>query len=217
MAWLGSSGGCAVYYFITSWLVGLSNYLVVCLVCMILVREKKTPFGTCKKKLLTHPGEEGSLSVGPPSRVQVPPALPRRHHRPPRHPGALHQVQVLVSFYFEPSTRSTVVSFGQGVCILSTRFDCQERKKDFRLQRKFSPGTPCTPCTSSSNCSYATSSLLSLSSSASSDQGATLFQIIPKKHNIFQDFCRQENLFDLPWRASSLRVWPLWSRTDQTS
>ena len=37
MAWLGSSGGCAVYYFITSWLVGLSNYLVVCLVCMILV------------------------------------------------------------------------------------------------------------------------------------------------------------------------------------
>ena len=43
MAWLGSSGGCAVYYFITSWLVGLSNYLVVCLVCMILVREKKTP------------------------------------------------------------------------------------------------------------------------------------------------------------------------------
>ena len=40
MAWLGSSGGCAVYYFITSWLVGLSNYLVVCLVCMILVSEK---------------------------------------------------------------------------------------------------------------------------------------------------------------------------------
>ena len=39
MAWLGSSGGCAVYYFITSWLVGLSNYLVVCLVCMILVRK----------------------------------------------------------------------------------------------------------------------------------------------------------------------------------
>ena len=38
MAWLGSSGGCAVYYFITSWLVGLSNYLVVCLVCMILVK-----------------------------------------------------------------------------------------------------------------------------------------------------------------------------------
>ena len=49
MAWLGSSGGCAVYYFITSWLVGLSNYLVVCLVCMILVR-KKTPFGTLKKE-----------------------------------------------------------------------------------------------------------------------------------------------------------------------
>ena len=39
MAWLGSSGGCAVYYFITSWLVGLSNSLVVCLVCMILVRK----------------------------------------------------------------------------------------------------------------------------------------------------------------------------------
>ena len=39
MAWIGSSGGCAVYYFITSWLVGLSNYLVVCLVCMILVKS----------------------------------------------------------------------------------------------------------------------------------------------------------------------------------
>ena len=35
------------------------------------------------------------------------------------------------------STRSTVVSFGQGVCILSTRFDCRERKKDFRLPRIF--------------------------------------------------------------------------------
>ena len=137
MAWLGSSGGCAVYYFITSWLVGLSNYLVVCLVCMILVREKKHLL-ELSKKLLALPGEEGSLSVGPPSRVQVPPALPSSHHRPPCHPGALHQVQVLVSFYFEPSTRSTVVSFGQGVCILSTRFDCQEReKKDFRLQSNF--------------------------------------------------------------------------------
>ena len=134
MAWLGSSGGCAVYYFITSWLVGLSNYLVVCLVCMILVREL---LGLSKKTSRPLPGEEGSLSVGPPSRVQVPPALPRRHHRPPRHPGALHQVQVLISFYFEPSTRSTVVSFGQGVCILSTRFDCRERKKDFRPQRIF--------------------------------------------------------------------------------
>ena len=49
MAWLGSSGGCAVYYFITSWLVGLSNYLVVCLVCMILVREKKKTFWNLKK------------------------------------------------------------------------------------------------------------------------------------------------------------------------
>ena len=44
MAWLGSSGGCAVYYFITSWLVGLSNYLVVCLVCMILVLKRDTFF-----------------------------------------------------------------------------------------------------------------------------------------------------------------------------
>ena len=49
MAWLGSSGGCAVYYFITSWLVGLSNYLVVCLVCMILVREKKHLLELSKK------------------------------------------------------------------------------------------------------------------------------------------------------------------------
>ena len=141
MAWLGSSGGCAVYYFITSWLVGLSNYLVVCLVCMILVREKKTPFGTFEKKLLTHPGEEGSLSVGPPSRVQVPPALPRRHHRPPRHPGALHQVQVLVSFYFEPASnfppgplwsplvRASAFS-PQGLIV-------EREKKDFRLQRIF--------------------------------------------------------------------------------
>ena len=96
MAWLGSSGGCAVYYFITSWLVGLSNYLVVCLVCMILVREL---LGLSKKTSRPLPGEEGSLSVGPPARVQVPSALPRRHHRPPRHPGALHQVQVLVSFF----------------------------------------------------------------------------------------------------------------------
>lgn len=39
MTWLGTSSGCAVYYFITSWLVGLSNYLVVCLVCMILVKR----------------------------------------------------------------------------------------------------------------------------------------------------------------------------------
>ena len=81
-----------------------------------------------------------------------------------------------------------MVSFGQGVCILSTRFDCRERKKDFRLQRKFSPGTPCTPCTSSSNCSYATSSLLSLSSSASSDQGAVLSQIISPKKQFFRTF-----------------------------
>ena len=43
-----------------------------------------------------------------------------------------------------------------------------------------------------------------------------LSQIISQFPN-FQDFCRQENLFDLPWRASSLRVWPLRSRTDQTS
>jgi len=39
MTWLGSGPGCSVYYFITSWLVGLSNYLVVCLVCMILVKR----------------------------------------------------------------------------------------------------------------------------------------------------------------------------------
>ena len=92
-----------------------------------------------------------------------------------------------------------------------------EREKKTFVLKVFSPGTPCTPCTSSSNCSYATSSPLSLSSSASSDQGAVLSQIISQKNKIFQDFCRQENLFDLPWRASSLRVWSLWSRTDQTS
>merc|ERR1740129_2096449 len=31
MSWAGSSQGCAAYYFISSWVVGLSNYLVVCL------------------------------------------------------------------------------------------------------------------------------------------------------------------------------------------
>ena len=31
-----------------------------------------------------------------------------------------------------------------------------------------------------------------------------------------QDFCSKANLSDLPWRASSLRVWSLWSRTGQT-
>ena len=138
MAWLGSSGGCAVYYFITSWLVGLSNYLVVCLVCMILVREL---LGLSKKTSRPLPGEEGSLSVGPPSRVQVPPALPRRHHRPPRHPGALHQVQVLVSFYFEPAS-----NFPPGplwsplvrASAFSPRGLIVEReKKDFRLQNIF--------------------------------------------------------------------------------
>ena len=91
-----------------------------------------------------------------------------------------------------------------------------EREKNTFVLKVFSTGTPCTPCTSSSNCSYATSSPLSLSSSASSDQGATLPNNFSKP-TIFQDFCRQENLFDLPWRASSLRVWPLRSRTDQTS
>ena len=45
MSWAGSSQGCAAYYFISSWVVGLSNYLVVCLVCLL--REpvaKETPF-----------------------------------------------------------------------------------------------------------------------------------------------------------------------------
>ena len=107
MAWIGSSGGCAVYYFITSWLVGLSNYLVVCLVCMILVLEHLFRFclnsyehqvkraasvlarlHECKYLLL-------SLVV-----ITVLPAIP------------------------ELFIRSTVVSFGQGVCILSTRSGC---------------------------------------------------------------------------------------------
>ena len=39
MTWAGDSQGCAAYYFITSWLVGLSNYLVVCLVCLLLVKR----------------------------------------------------------------------------------------------------------------------------------------------------------------------------------
>ena len=27
MTWRGTSGGCSAYYFLTSWLLGLSNYL----------------------------------------------------------------------------------------------------------------------------------------------------------------------------------------------
>merc|ERR1711953_408287 len=80
--------GCAVYYFITSWLVGLSNYLVVCLVCMILVKRAASVLARlheCKYLLL-------SLVV-----ITVLPAIP------------------------ELFIRSTVVSFGQVVCILSTR------------------------------------------------------------------------------------------------
>ena len=33
MAWMGSSQGCAAYYFLSSWLVGLSHYLTVLLLC----------------------------------------------------------------------------------------------------------------------------------------------------------------------------------------
>ena len=39
MSWAGSSQGCAAYYFISSWMLGLSNYLVVCLVCLLLVKR----------------------------------------------------------------------------------------------------------------------------------------------------------------------------------
>ena len=39
LSWAGSSQGCAAYYFISSWLVGLSNYLVSCLVCLLLVKR----------------------------------------------------------------------------------------------------------------------------------------------------------------------------------
>ena len=31
--------GCAAYYFISSWLLGLSNYFVVCHVCLLLVKR----------------------------------------------------------------------------------------------------------------------------------------------------------------------------------
>ena len=39
MTWAGSSPGCAAYYFISSWLLGLSNYFVVCHVCLLLVKR----------------------------------------------------------------------------------------------------------------------------------------------------------------------------------
>ena len=38
-SWAGSGPGCSAYYFISSWLLGLSNYLVVCLVCLLLVKR----------------------------------------------------------------------------------------------------------------------------------------------------------------------------------
>ena len=90
MAWLGSSGGCAVYYFITSWLVGLSNYLVVCLVCMILVLKRYFSFVDLLNSYF--PGQESSLRSGSTARVQIPPLILGGDHRPAGHPGALHQV-----------------------------------------------------------------------------------------------------------------------------
>ena len=122
--------------------------------------------------------------------MQVPPALPRRHHRPPRNPGALHQVQVLVSFYFEPASNFPPGPLWSPL-VRASAFSPQglivEREKKTFVSKEFSPGTPCTPCTSSSNCSYATSSPLSLSSSASSDQGATLPNN-SKKKRFFRTF-----------------------------
>ena len=59
MTWAGSSQGCAAYYFISSWLLGLSNYLVVCLVCLLLVKRS--------------PGFLARLHVSPPS-------VPSIHH-----------------------------------------------------------------------------------------------------------------------------------------
>ena len=56
MSWLGSSQGCAAYYFISSWLLGLSNYLVVCLVCLLLVKRAPGVLARlqeCKLLLLT--------------------------------------------------------------------------------------------------------------------------------------------------------------------
>ena len=38
-SWAGSGPGCSAYYFISSWVLGLSNYLVVCLVCLLLVKR----------------------------------------------------------------------------------------------------------------------------------------------------------------------------------
>ena len=56
MSWLGSSQGCAAYYFISSWMLGLSNYLVVCLVCLLLVKRAPGVLARlqeCKLLLLT--------------------------------------------------------------------------------------------------------------------------------------------------------------------
>jgi len=56
MSWVGTSQGCAAYYFISSWLVGLSNYLIVCLVCMVLVKRSSgilSRLQECKLLLLS--------------------------------------------------------------------------------------------------------------------------------------------------------------------
>jgi len=164
MAWLGSSGGCAVYYFITSWLVGLSNYLVVCLVCMILVKRAASVLARlheCKYLLL-------SLVV-----ITVLPAIPELFIR---------------SKSFISNQRQT---FHQVHCGLlwSGRLHSLHKGRHVRLvhplQTAPTPPPPRCPC--------------------------------PPLPLQTKDFCRQENLFDLPWRARSLRVWSLRSRTDQTS
>ena len=142
MAWLGSSGGCAVYYFITSWLVGLSNYLVVCLVCMILVKTSY-PF---QFVLIFYEQVKRAASV-----------LARLHE-------CKYLLLSLVVITVLPAIpelfiRSTVVSFGQGVCILSTRSDYLKtypaiflsQGRNVRLvhplQAPPPPPPPCRSCT----------------------------------------------------------------------
>ena len=39
MTWSGSSFGCSSYYFLTSWLLGLANYLVAVLTCLVHVKR----------------------------------------------------------------------------------------------------------------------------------------------------------------------------------
>ena len=157
MAWLGSSGGCAVYYFITSWLVGLSNYLVVCLVCMILVLETLFTF-----------------RISPIFHIY------RSRGQPLSWLDCMSASTSFYPWWSSPSCRPSRSSSSGPPSSPSARASASspqglnpQPRKTFELS-KVVPGTQCTPCTSFSSSSSATFSLSSLSSFASSGPGASI-------------------------------------------